>query len=143
MKIFTDSSGCIRDVGSNTLKDKNLIEIEVTDGSFDGMSKALICCYKVTVEDGVVVMRTPYVDSRLLYHIDQLGRGSENYTDTKTAYLGDTEITFDSVPSGNLSVYVTDAEGNYPNFTAERTGDRITVRFEPLEYVTTVTISIQ
>ena len=64
------------------------------------------------------------------------------YTDTQTAYIGDTEIVFEGVAEGNLSVYVKDSEGNYPNYTVERMGDRVTVHFEPLEYVTTVTISI-
>ena len=27
------------------------------------------------------------------------------YTDTKTAYIGDTEVTFENVPQGNLSVF--------------------------------------
>lgn len=64
------------------------------------------------------------------------------YTETKTAYIDDTEIIFENVTEGNLSVYVKDSEGNYPNYTVERMGDRVTVHFEPLEYVTTVTISL-
>lgn len=66
------------------------------------------------------------------------------YTETKTAYIGDTEVVFD-VPEGtggHVSVFIEDSEGNYPIYTLERTGDRITVVFEPLEYVTTITISI-
>ena len=64
------------------------------------------------------------------------------YTETKTAYIGDTEVVFDVQMNGNLSVFVKDTEGNYPDYAVERTGDRITVEFEPLEYVTTITISI-
>ena len=66
------------------------------------------------------------------------------YTETKTAYIGDTEVAFD-VPEGtggHVTVFIEDSEGNYPLYTLERTGDRITVTFEPLEYVTTITISI-
>lgn len=66
------------------------------------------------------------------------------YKETKTAYIGDTEVAFD-VPEGtggHVTVFVEDSEGNYPLYTLERTGDRITVTFEPLEYVTTITISI-
>lgn len=65
------------------------------------------------------------------------------YTDTKTAYIDDTEAVFTNVPNGNLSVYVSDANGGYPNFTFERELDTVTVHFEPLEYVTNVSISVQ
>ena len=64
------------------------------------------------------------------------------YAETKTAYIGDTEIVFENVPIGNLSVFVEDSEGNYPDFTIDRAGGIITVTFAPLEYVTTITISI-
>lgn len=65
------------------------------------------------------------------------------YTETKTAYLGDTEITFNDVPEGNLAVFVRDENGNYPDYTVERNADMIVVYFEPLDYITTITISIQ
>lgn len=65
------------------------------------------------------------------------------YTETKTAYIGDTEITFSGVKEGNLSVFLKNDNGDYPNYTIERNNDTLTVYFEPLEYVTTVTISIQ
>lgn len=64
------------------------------------------------------------------------------YTETKTGYIGDTEVTFDTEEKGSLTVYVGDSDGNYPDYSVERTGNRITVTFEPLEYVTTITISI-
>ena len=64
------------------------------------------------------------------------------YTETKTGYIGDTEVTFDTEEKGSLTVYVEDSEGNYPDYSVERTGNRITVTLEPLEYVTTITISI-
>lgn len=58
------------------------------------------------------------------------------YTETKTAYIADTFIVFTNVPSGNLTVYF-----DKP-YTVERDADRVTVKFEPLEEVTTITISI-
>lgn len=58
------------------------------------------------------------------------------YTETKTAYIADTFIVFTNVPSGNLTVYF-----DKP-YTVERDADRVTVKFEPLEDVTTITISI-
>jgi hypothetical protein len=58
------------------------------------------------------------------------------YTDEKTAYISDTLVVFTNVPSGNLTVYF-----DKP-YTVEREADRVTVRFEALEEVTPITISI-
>lgn len=58
------------------------------------------------------------------------------YKETKTAYIGDTSVTFTDTPNGNLTVY-------FPyEYTVERMADRITVSFEELEEVTEITISI-
>lgn len=64
------------------------------------------------------------------------------YKESKTAYIDDTEIIFTDIPQGNLSVYVVDADNNYPAYTLERQADRLKVSFEPCENVTTVTISV-
>lgn len=139
MLIFVNDRGEIHDV--NTTTDPKLTPIEVTDGSLDDMSEALICCYKVKVEDGVVTMRTPYVPSTVLESIDRLGKQTEAitpWTASKTAYIDDTEVTFTDVPYGNTSVYV----GGVNHLFFERDGDRVTVKFEPLEEVTEVTINI-
>lgn len=58
------------------------------------------------------------------------------WTASKTAYIDDTSVSFKNVPTGNMAVYC-----SVPH-TVERDGDRVTVRFEPLEEVTEVTISI-
>lgn len=58
------------------------------------------------------------------------------YTETKTAYISDTQVIFANVPSGNLSVYF-----DKP-YAVEREADRITITFEALEEVTPITISI-
>lgn len=139
MLIFVNDRGEIHDV--NTTTDPTLIPIEVTDGSLDDMSEALICCYKVTVVDGVVTMRTPYVPSTVLESIDRLGKMTEAitpWTASKTAYIDDTSVSFENVPQGNMSVYV----GGVNHSLFERDGDRVTVRFEPLEEVTEVTINV-
>lgn len=62
------------------------------------------------------------------------------YTETKTAYIGDTEVVFENVPSGNLSIF-----GLLSRlYKVERDSDRVTITlFEPLEEVTDITISIQ
>ena len=57
------------------------------------------------------------------------------HKETKTAYIGDTEVVFSNQP-GNLTVFFP-----YP-YTVEREADRITVHFDELEEVTEVTISI-
>ena len=137
MLIFVNDRGEIHDV--NTTTDLKLTTIEVTDGSLDDMSEALICCYRVTVVDGVVDMRTPYVPSTVLESIDRLGKQVEAVTPvtmTKTAYIDDTECIFTDVPSGNVSAYI-----NVPH-TVERDGDRVIVRFEVLTEVQTVTINV-
>lgn len=64
------------------------------------------------------------------------------FEETKTAYIDDTEIVFEGVKEGNLSVYVKDKDGNYPDYKVERAGERVTVYFEPLKSITTVTITI-
>ena len=84
-------------------------------------------------------MMTPYVDSRLIEHIDQLGRQTEAITPkqfTKTAYIEDTECVFTNVPTGNMTVYC-----SVPH-TVERDGNRVIVRFEALTEVQKVTINI-
>ena len=58
------------------------------------------------------------------------------YTETKKAYIGDTELVFENVPSGNLIVYF-----GKP-FNIEREGNKVTLHFEALEEVTDITISI-
>lgn len=74
MKVYVDSESKIRDVGST--KDSSLKELTINDedNPFEGWSKAKICCYKITVVDGVVTMMTPYIDSRNLEMIDSLGK---------------------------------------------------------------------
>ena len=139
MKVYVNEKNEIHEV--NTCSDSTLTELIITDGTFDNWSDAKICCYKVTVNNGHVTMMTPYVDSRLIEHIDQLGHQVEAVTpwsETKTAYIDDTEIIFTNVPNGNMSVYV----GGVNHTFFERDGDRVTVKFEPLEEVTEVTISI-
>ena len=58
------------------------------------------------------------------------------YKETKTAYIGDTEVTFYNVPEGNVTVFF-----DKP-YTMEKVADRITLHFEELEEVTEITISV-
>lgn len=141
MILYLNDKSEIHDV--NSTEDLSLTPVYVDENNeefpFKGMSNEGICCYKVTVDDGVITMFTPYVDSKVVPHIDQLGKHVQTvtpYTETKTAYIYDTMVVFTKVPSGNIAVYF-----NKP-YTVERDADRVTVKFEPLEEVTTITISI-
>lgn len=61
---------------------------------------------------------------------------------TKLGYIGDTEVRFFDVVDGDLSIYIVDTEGKTPFYSVTK-GDSICVSFpEPLNYVTTITISI-
>ena len=63
------------------------------------------------------------------------------YTATKTAYYGDTSVTFYDVPQGKVSVYVNDYLMDY---SVSRNENRLVVSFEPLNKASEqITISIQ
>ena len=74
MILYVDSENKVRAVNSTT--DTSLTELNINDeyNPFNGWSKAKICCYKVSVSDGIVTMMTPYIDSRNLEMIDNLGK---------------------------------------------------------------------
>lgn len=162
MILYVDSEGRIKDVETTT--DSSLIQLNVDDedNPFIGWAKEKICCYKVYTtivpiyldpepKEGeepiepepigyktVITGYTPYIDSRLLDTIGHIGKSVEAvtpYTETKTAYIGDTEVTFSNRP-GNLTVF-------FPHpYAVERLTDRIIVSFDELEEVTDITISI-
>ena len=60
------------------------------------------------------------------------------YTESKTAYIDDMEVVFANVPAGNISVFTS----NSISFQVARLDNSVAVRFDPLEEVTTITISI-
>jgi hypothetical protein len=148
MILYVDNENKVRAV--NTTTDTSLTPLYVDENNesfpFKGMSNEGICCYKVTVNEGVITMFTPYKDSRLIGPIDDLGHKIDKimpYEETKTVSYGDTEIMFENVPQGNLTVLVKDSEGNYPIHHATRKDDVVKVEFAPLEYAADVTITIQ
>lgn len=93
MIIYVNQNNEIKDV--NITSDDTLTQLEIIDETnpFKGWSVAKICCYKATVSDGQVTMMTPYVDTRLIEHIDQLGNQNEvnsvDITDSQEA-IGET-----------------------------------------------------
>lgn len=65
------------------------------------------------------------------------------WTDTETAYIGDTEVVFSDVPAGNMNIYFDVHDGSYrPTFSVERVADVVIVSFDELEIPATVTLSI-
>ena len=79
MYISVNSQNEIKEVGIST--DTSLTSLYVDEKNenfpFKGWSEVKICCYKVEVKDGIVIMMTPYVDSRFIDHFDQVGQSTE------------------------------------------------------------------
>lgn len=67
---------------------------------------------------------------------------STPYTDSKTAYIDDTEVRFTDVPSGNLSLFMTDGDNQPVPCRYERINNDVRVMFEQRTSLATVTIQI-
>ena len=91
MILYVDNENKVRAVDATTDTSLTPLYVDETADSFPfkGWSTAKICCYKVTVVDGIVTMMTPYVDSRNLEMIDNLGHAMD--TKTKESALADVE----------------------------------------------------
>ena len=73
MILYVNDKNEIKDV--NTTSDPSLIALEINDNEenpFKDWTKAKICCYKVTVQDGMVTMMIPYIDSRIIEYMSRL-----------------------------------------------------------------------
>ena len=145
MILYVDSEQKIRAVNTTTDDTLTPLYVDENDPSFpfNGWSTAKICCYKVTVVDGVVTMMTPYVDSRCLEFVDQMGHSIDDitpYKETKTAYYNESEKTFYGVPNGNIEVFFDNYSGQY---TVSKVVDRVTVAFDKLTQQTNITISVR
>lgn len=64
------------------------------------------------------------------------------YTASATAYIDDTQVIFSNVPSGNISVFMTDGEGQNVPYTVEYVNGSVVVMFDKRESLATVNISI-
>lgn len=75
MILYINKKNEIKDV--NETSDVTLTPIEVDENVFKGWSVAKICCFKVILNDGEFAGYTPYVDTRIIEHIDNLGKANE------------------------------------------------------------------
>ena len=102
-----------------------------------------------TVEETIIPAQcgySPLPPSQISRQIASLNnRVSEvtPYTETKQAYIDDTECVFNTSVKGNVSAFVVDKEGNNISNTVTIENDKIKVSFEALKNVATVTISVQ
>ena len=75
MILYVDNENKVRAV--NSTDDAKLTSLYVDETAemfpFKGWSTARICCYKVTVVNAEITMWTPYIDSRNLEMIDNMG----------------------------------------------------------------------
>lgn len=146
MIVFVDSEFKIRAVDKTN--DESLTPLFIKDETspFNGWSKAKICCYKVSVQNGYVTMMTPYVDSRLIDQIDMMGHQVEDqapFEAIEKASMGDSEIVFTGVPEGVATIDARDLEGNNIAFHASRDEDILRVFFdEPLLYAADIRIIV-
>lgn len=86
MIIYVNESGEIKDVG--TTNDDALTPIEILDDDenpFANWPTAKICCYKVKVNNGHVVMLTSCVDSKTIEYISRLGSENEMLQEQQVA----------------------------------------------------------
>lgn len=148
MVLYVDNESKVRAVNSTV--DASLTPLYVDETAnlfpFKGWSTAKICCYKVSVEKGMVIMYTPYVDSRMIDQIDLMGHSIENaepFVAVETAFVGATEVVFVGVPNGVISVDAKDCEDNPLSYNVSKTDDIVRVFFdEPLKYAADIRILV-
>lgn len=77
MIVYVNDRNEIHDVNTSDNPSLTALHIDDSANPFEGWSDIKICCYKCTVVDGKVTMMTPYVDTRILEHLDQAGKQAE------------------------------------------------------------------
>lgn len=65
------------------------------------------------------------------------------YTESKTAYIGDTEVIFTKAKDGIITSNCITENGNQIDVSMELSNNEVAIKFEPLEETATVSISIQ
>lgn len=79
MKVYVNNKNEIKDV--NVTEDENLTPINIDEEVFKGWSVAKICCHKVILHDGKYAGFTPYIDTRIIEHIDRLSKKASDSDD--------------------------------------------------------------
>lgn len=73
MTVFVNQNGEIKDVYST--ENEKLVPVEMPEQNpFEGWSIAKICCYKILFHNGAYSGYAPYVDVKIIDHIDALGQ---------------------------------------------------------------------
>ena len=110
------------------------------------------CKEYTTVEETIIPVEchedgtpdSPYdILSRRISAVNSKVNAITPYTETKTAYIDDTQVAFNIPNDGNISVFMVDGEGQNVPFTFERVNGQVVVSFEKRDALATVTISIQ
>ena len=148
----------IRDADGNDVID--VFEDEEKIATFNGYSTLFVACY-VKAENSISI---ELINEDIQSQIDNIDKNVEDMGENmqsqingvrndvenitpivlvKDAYIEDTSITFTDVPSGAVSVDTRDTEGNQIDYDMHREGNSITLIFEPLKYVTTITLTIR
>lgn len=104
MYVSVNKKNEIKMVGVST--DPNLTALYINDENnpFDGWSSAKICCYKVNVKDGIVMMLTPYVPSNLIEHFDMLGVENKENADEITIVEDGLAETYEAVDTNTSDI---------------------------------------
>lgn len=84
MIVYVNERNEIKDV--NHTNDTTLRPIDLTGKSnpFENKSIAEICCYKVRINERGNVVTQPYVDTKLIEHIANLGKANETNANSIT-----------------------------------------------------------
>lgn len=116
MIIYVNERNEIKDVNSTSDHKLRALKIDDKFNPFFGWTVAKICCYKANVINGRIVSMTPYVDARLIEHIDELGKevggvqgNIEATQDALCAYMEENEACLEAV-SYNVETLKTSVE---------------------------------
>ena len=119
---------------------------------YNGYSNLFVACY--VKEQGSISIEL--LNEDMQSQIDAIGQEQDNQqgqidslnstvnditpkTMTEIGYIDDTSVTFTDVPQGKITVYF---DGIEKDCEMERVENNLIVYFEPLEEVTSITISI-
>ena len=98
MILFINKKNEIKDVNATT--DASLTPVEVSDTEFQGWSVAKICCHKICLtEDGQYQGFTPYVDTKIIEHIERLGTENEHNAEQALLLTEQSEVLTATVDS--------------------------------------------